>query len=260
TGRSTHSWIGPYFGVLLVALVGHAIIRHRLMDLRIVVHRGLAQALIVAALTGCAVLFLHTLLPDWHQGLQVPPFVLILGIVVLTILSTPAQRLINRWVDPYLFRGRIEQSSALRAATHRLSHLMQPSELGRELRDILHETFVPEAFTIAARPLEEGPFEEIFSDIEVLSHLFSVAISMVNGPNPAVIVVRPDAERGPQAAAYEALRTAGIEVVIVLARRSTLLGVVLLGARRSGDAYFKGDLEFIESVADLASLALENSL
>jgi signal transduction histidine kinase len=39
-----------------------------------------------------------------------------------------------------------------------------------------------------------------------------------------------------------------------------LLGIVLLGPRRSGDAYFKNDLGFIESVADLASIALENAL
>jgi signal transduction histidine kinase len=34
----------------------------------------------------------------------------------------------------------------------------------------------------------------------------------------------------------------------------------LLGPRRSGDAYFKDDLEFIESLAELASVALENAL
>jgi len=39
-----------------------------------------------------------------------------------------------------------------------------------------------------------------------------------------------------------------------------LLGLVLLGPRRSGDAYFKNDLNFIESVGDLASIALENAL
>lgn len=260
TGRSTHSWIGPYFGLVLVALVGHAIIRHRLMDLRIVVHRGLAQAVIIAGLTGSTILFLQTFVPDWPQSLQVPPFALILGIVVLTILSTPAQRLISRCLDPYLYRGRIEHSSALREATHRLSHLMQPSELGRELRDILHDAFVPEAFSMAARPLEDGPLEELFSDTEGTEALFSVAMTMVDGPRPAVIVVRPDADKGPRAAAYDHLRSAGIEIVIVFARRATLLGVVLLGPRRSGDAYFKQDLEFIESLADLASISLENSL
>jgi len=259
TGRSTHSWIGPYFGLVLVAVVGHAIIRHRLMDLRIVVHRGLAQTLIVAAVTGSTILFLQTFAPEWHQALEVPPFLIVFGIVVLTILSTPAQRLISRWLDPYLYRGRIEHSSALREATHRLSHLMQPSELGRELREILHEAFVPETFSMAARPLEDGPLEELLSDTEGITKLFSVAMTMVDGPRPAVIVVRPDSEKGPDAAAYDSLRNAGIEIVIVLARRGTLLGVALLGPRRSGDAYFKQDLEFIDSLADLASIALENS-
>ncbi|PYM63668.1 MAG: hypothetical protein DME11_16080, partial [Candidatus Rokuibacteriota bacterium] len=35
---------------------------------------------------------------------------------------------------------------------------------------------------------------------------------------------------------------------------------MLLGPRRSGDAYFKNDLAFIESLAELASIALENAL
>src|SRR5437899_12557720 len=45
TGRSTYSWIGPYFSLVLVAIVGHAIIRHRLMDLRLVISLGLAYSL-----------------------------------------------------------------------------------------------------------------------------------------------------------------------------------------------------------------------
>jgi len=35
---------------------------------------------------------------------------------------------------------------------------------------------------------------------------------------------------------------------------------MLLGPRRSGDAYFKDDLAFIESLGELASIALENAL
>ncbi len=53
---------------------------------------------------------------------------------------------------------------------------------------------------------------------------------------------------------------AGIEIVVTLGRRGQLLGAVLLGPRRSGDAYFKTDLVFIESLAELASIALENAL
>jgi signal transduction histidine kinase len=230
------------------------------MDLRLVVHRGLAQAFIVAAVTGVAIIFARTIAPEWNEAVEVHPSLIILGIVILGILSTPAQRLVRRWLDPYLYRGRIEHSSALREATHRLSHLMQPSELAKELREILYEAFVPEAFCMAARPLDEGALEELFSDTEGLLELFSIAGGMVDSPRPAVVVVRPDAEKGPGATAYDVLRHRGIELVIVLARRGTLLGVVLLGPRRSGDAYFKQDLDFIESLAELASIGLENSL
>jgi N-terminal 7TM region of histidine kinase len=47
TERSTYTWFGPYFGVLLIGLIAHTIIRHRLMNLRLVIHRGLVGAVSV---------------------------------------------------------------------------------------------------------------------------------------------------------------------------------------------------------------------
>src|SRR5713101_8434610 len=47
TGSSRYSWIGPLFPLIFIALVAHAIIRHRLMDLRLVIHRGLTLAIAV---------------------------------------------------------------------------------------------------------------------------------------------------------------------------------------------------------------------
>ncbi len=47
TGQSTYSWIGPYFSLVYVGFVAHAIIRHRLMDLRLFIHRGLTIGLAV---------------------------------------------------------------------------------------------------------------------------------------------------------------------------------------------------------------------
>jgi hypothetical protein len=41
TGSSSFSHFGPYFGLPLIALTAHTIIRHRFMDLKVVVQRGL---------------------------------------------------------------------------------------------------------------------------------------------------------------------------------------------------------------------------
>ena len=259
TGRSTSSWLGPYFSLLLVAIVGHAIIRHRLMDLRVVINRGLAYGLLTLAIF--AFLFGTTRAAGWpDKSVHVQSDMLLLALLVLAMFTSPVQSIVNRLIDPYLFRGRIEYASALRDATHRLSHLMQPQQLAEELKQLLSQAVVPELFAMAARPLEAGPFEQLTEGPPNLNELVAVAALLFETPSSSALLIDPDKARGGHRVAHETLRAAGVEVAMTLGRRGQLLGVILLGPRRSGDAYFSGDLTFIESLVDLASIALENAL
>ncbi|MGH2403902.1 MAG: histidine kinase N-terminal 7TM domain-containing protein, partial [bacterium] len=60
TGRSTYSFVGPFFLLFFPLLVAHAIIRHRLMDLRLVIHRSLTvtTATLLSLLPVCFFLWL----------------------------------------------------------------------------------------------------------------------------------------------------------------------------------------------------------
>ena len=261
TGRSTLSWLGPYFTLPLVALVGHAIIRHRLMDLRIFISRGLAYALSMAGASALLITGARLFFPTW--GVETPlihPNFVIVAIVALAMLSSPAQRFFSRVMDPYLFRGGIEYSSALRGATRRLSRLMQPTELAAELRQILAEVLVPESFTMLVKSFESDTFEDLTANATQAVDVQALSALRLGHSDTTVIVVNPAQETGLVKSAHEALRAAGAEIVVALGRRGQLLGVVLLGSRRSGDAYFKNDLLFIESLTDLASIALENAM
>jgi signal transduction histidine kinase len=260
TGSSSSSWLGPYFSLLLVAIVGHAIIRHRLMDLRIVVSRGLANGILILGVF--AVLLIAARSAGWpDRSITVQPELLLLAVVALAMLTSPVQFVVNRLIDPYLFRGKIEYASALRHATHRLNHLMQPKQLAEELRQILNETVVPEVFAMTARRLDASPFEELTDGPPNVTELAGVAAQHFDTPtSSSALLVDPATASGAKRVAHEMLRAAGIEVVITLGRRGQLLGIALLGPRRSGDAYFTRDLTFVESLAELASIALENAL
>jgi signal transduction histidine kinase len=229
------------------------------MDLRIVISRGLAYGILTIIVFGVLIGTTRlTAWPDKNVQIQSDTFLFIL--VALTMLTGPIQRIVNRLIDPYLYRGRIEYASALRHATHRLSHLMQPRQLAEELRQILAEVVVPERFVMAARPVEAGPFEELTDDPTNLSELVAVAALLFDTPTSSALIINPEAATSAQKVAHQTLRDAGIEVVMTLGRRGQLLGVILLGPRRSGDAYFTRDLTFIESLVELASIALENAL
>ncbi|PYN36619.1 MAG: hypothetical protein DMD98_06975 [Candidatus Rokuibacteriota bacterium] len=259
TGRSTYSWVGPYFTLLLVTIVGHAIIRHRLLDLRFFINRGVAYALATAIASAILIAISRWVVPV-PRTFVLSPEIVIVATVVLALLSSPSQRFFSRVIDPYLYRRHIDYASALSRATRQLSRLMQPSELSSTLREILTKAFIPEYFAMVVFPFEGRALEQLPEDSPSLISLPTLATLMTDQSGPMVVVVNPSREPAARKAMHEALRTAGIEVVVSLGRRGQLLGAVLLGPRRSGDAYFTTDLAFIESLAELASIALENAL
>jgi signal transduction histidine kinase len=179
--------------------------------------------------------------------------------VALALLSNPAQRFFSRAIDPYLYRG-IEHPVALRGATRRLSRLMQPPELASELRQILAEVLVPESFSMLVKSLESDSLEHVSTETPSGLDPRILAAFHAGQSSTAVTVINPAQETGTAKQMHEHMRNAGIEITVTLGRRGQLLGVVLLGPRRSGDAYFKNDLVFIESLADLASIALDNAI
>ncbi|PYN15859.1 MAG: hypothetical protein DME06_02450, partial [Candidatus Rokuibacteriota bacterium] len=120
TGRSSYSVLGPYFLLPLVLLVGHAIIRHRLLDLRMVIHRSVAFAAAIA-LAWAAVwgLLLLTLsIPTGRVALPVGAFILLA--VTALCLSAPVAPRLARLVDAYLLRGRPDLDRALQEAARGL--------------------------------------------------------------------------------------------------------------------------------------------
>ena len=247
TGRSTYSWIGPYFSVILVTMVGHAIIRHRLMDLRLFISRGLAYVLAMVVASALLITSARLISPAWEaESLFVHPNLVVVTIVALVMLSSPAQRFITRLVDPYLYRG-IEHSVALTGATRRLSRLMQPAEFASELRQILTEVLVPESFTLLVKSFPNDSFERLSPDAPPNIDPHALAALQSRQPNTSVFVVSHGEETEDTKRTYAALRAAGVEVLVTLGRRGQLLGIVLLGPRRSGDAYFKNDLGFNRS-------------
>src|SRR5262245_60324073 len=54
-GRTVYTWLGPYFSLPLVISICHAITRHRLMDVKVVIRKGVTY---VSAIACSAIVFL----------------------------------------------------------------------------------------------------------------------------------------------------------------------------------------------------------
>jgi signal transduction histidine kinase len=260
TGTSAHSWQGPFFSLVFVLIVGHAIIRHKLLDLRIVINQGLSRVLAAGLLSLMLVGAWRLLFRQRAAGSGEEVWVTL--IAVLITFSTPAQRLFAALIDPYLYRGRVDYPAAVREATHRLSKLMPLDQLRGELTELVTSAYRPESVLFFIGPEQPPAPGEASRPGQGDGAVVEWATRALNeaAATSAVLVIEPTTGDADDGDPRRHLARTGAEIVVGLRRRGRLLGGVVLGPRRSGDAYFARDLQLLESIAELASVSLENSL
>lgn len=267
TGSSAYSWLGPYAALFLLLVVGHAILRHRLLDLRVVLHRGLAYALVVL-MAAAGVTVAGRLGSARWQALAFPgpPDILAFVLVALLLVSPPALALLRPPLDRYLNRGRIDLEGVLQHATRRTSRLMHPDDLSRELTATVASALscsfcviaIGRASTTGGLVHVSGPAAPPPEDLPTLVEVGHRLLASRASPAPLIV----DPSRAPQqaVAAHEHLRQKGVDLLAPLWRRNELLGLLIVGAKRSGDAYFASDLDFLQSLLEVAAISFENAM
>jgi hypothetical protein len=96
TGSSSFSQYGPLFSVAMIAMIAHAIIRHRLMDIRLVVRQGVVY---VCAIATAAAMFFF-LVEIFHRTIganteSIPFLEAFVFAVVVAIIFQPLKNWIN---------------------------------------------------------------------------------------------------------------------------------------------------------------------
>ena len=266
TERSTYSWFGPYFGVVLIALIAHTIIRHRLMNLRLVVHRGLTMAVaavVVLVPVGALVILVW---PRVAERLDVGEHAVVIGAVVAVGLISPfARDVVAKLLDRYVYRTHASYQRTVREASAMLTRVLNLTELVEVLTTTLRDTIAPEGLAIystvnsrlgrvaSTRSLERSAFEcpeELASSIS--SHLArSKDAIALDHAHPS------DSDAGGDV--YAQMRALNWSVVLPLFAENALIGTIAIGPKMSGDAFYREDLNLLMTLANQAGVALKNA-
>ncbi len=268
---SQFSPYGPLFSIPMIAVIAHAIIRHRLMRIHIVVRRSVAYlvTICVAAVVFTTVLWLSSgLLLAQRREL---PISMEVGLVlVIAIAFQPFQRAAQGWVDRYLFRDPYDYQRTVREASRRISTILELDSLLSYLAEVIERTFKVEMVAVYLRDDVRSSFVP-----QLLHHssrwerpplepqAFGSAALADALRLPRRILVREDILGHPgigvPLAAAEQLRVIGAEVAIPFLNDATLSGFLLVGAKLSGDPYFLEDIDLLSTLAAQADIAIKNA-
>jgi PAS domain S-box-containing protein len=267
TGSSRFSEYGPYFTLCFVGLTAHAIIRHRLMDIRLVVRQSVTYCLSLEITVGImwGVLTIIRLALGTQSYLEASVIPLVVGIGGV-VLFYPVRVRTQRLLDRYCYREPSDYQPATRTMSQVLAGLVRLTPLCDYLTDFIRSTLKVEMVAVyvshGSAELEQCAVQSPGGDCHLPQRVSAAEITalLTRVKEP---VMYEELERWENSQAVEALAitfiSLGSNVLIPLLVEGRLTALIAVGGKLSGDTFFKHDLEFLGTVGHQASVAFRRA-
>ena len=275
TRSSQFSQYGPLFSVLMVAMIAHAIIRYRFMDVRLIFRRGVVY--LMATIIAGAFLVSMLLVADKLMGGtadDAPLEVQVIVGLIVAIAFRPLKDKIQTGLDHYVYRETYDYQKTIRDASRTIASILDLKSVLNYLCDMTGRTFRPDLVAVLTRDPDSDVFEvakaaAYNSFAEGGGREFHHSPLAPVTPLPLFLArsrrylllneqrrvdFKPDLDQ----AEYH-LRELGGELAFPMFSETELTGFLVLGPKLSGDAYFPEDVELLSTLVSQAAIAVKNA-
>src|SRR2546425_525550 len=262
---------GPLFSLLLVAVIAHAIIRYRLMNIRLVIRRGVAYLITIVTASGVFTVILwitsRLLLSTPHE---LPLWLELATVLLVAIAFQPLKRHVQALVDRYFFREPYDYQRTVREISRTMAGILELQPLLSYACAVINRTVQPESIAVYILDVAQPTFKRLIlhKGIEVtkLTQQETIAVSSQIADSLARrkrLLVADELGRahepGQLAGLLKDLRQLNVEVALPILEDAKLAGFFLIGPKLSGDPYFSEDLDLLTTLLSQATIAIKNA-
>ncbi|PIQ81945.1 MAG: hypothetical protein COV76_06200, partial [Candidatus Omnitrophica bacterium CG11_big_fil_rev_8_21_14_0_20_64_10] len=263
-------WFNPNgtYGVpIYMGMTAYAIVRHRLMDINVVIKKTFLYTLLYSA---CLAVFGFVVFALGQRLLlgAVDPRMIWLsmaGVLLVVTMVRPLDRFLTRMTDRLLFRERYRYQQTLKTASAGMGRIRSlPKLLTLIARVIVNSVRISHATIFLKRPgkpflsvvASRGPKKKPVGLLRLEADSPIVA-RLERHAEPIVCEELREQRREPAVVAEMERLEAAVCVPSFIDQK--LIGLFLLGEKRSGDMYNTEDLDIFSTLANQAALAIENA-
>jgi len=270
-GTSKFARYGPFFSIIFLIFTAHAIIRHRLMDIRVFVQKSVVYVCAIA--TTVSIFIALVVLGGYIRAYgadRIPLGAAVAIAVLVAIFFQPLKRWLQDSLNRYLYRQKYDYQRTLREASRQLSTILDLEPLLNYLIEVITNTlkvemvavylkepheqaFTPKAFHQAAE-WQQGSLNPVLS---LTSHL----VRFIEHEHRSLVrdeaTVKPD-DQGLTAAIRE-LHALGGDVAFPFFQDHVVSGLLVVGPKLSGDPYFSEDIDLLSTLVGQAAIAIKNA-
>ena len=267
-GISRFNWLGPFFTVIMLGFTAYSIIKHRLMDINIVLKKGTTLALLLLLIYVPSFLLIVFSQKLFFGNISYLFSICVFSVFLLvTILYDKIKPKTEKAVEQLLFRDRYDYRDTLGKFSKAMVTILDLKSLSKKIIETITQTMGVEKASLFLMNEERGGYYLLESkNIKIAS--FPPVLSKED-PLPQYlqkikeIVVREELIKGmtiPEINdVVNTLTRLEAEVSIPLISKGQLIGMISLSNKLNKDIYSHEDIELLGTLANQTTIAIENA-
>ena len=267
TDSSFTGYYGPYFSVFYVIFTTYAILKHRFFDIKVALRKGTIYAVTIAIVLGLYAYIVFIFSQTTSNVFKIGGDITSAFIIILVAVGFhPLRKLVEHTINEYIFVKRID----LRAAAEHLNNSLASKAtnfenllktLRQELKTNLECDSVDLAVLKAPREYEQITLvsnnSHIERDKEIISHLKDDK-EVIIAEELEFLIQEADGEETKNILNHtkELCACSGIAAIVPILTSDDLIGIMILGPKKSKAIYSAGDIKFLEDLKQRLSFIL----
>ncbi len=256
------------FNAVSALLISYAILRHRLLEIKVVVRKGLWYSVPTIIIGAGYFLIISLVISIFHSISNASLFVTSLIIAVITaVIAQPLRDRAQHWIDKYFFREKYNSSLMLQRVSSSAASVLDLDKLTNLILEEIASTLHIKRAAFFLKRDNDGDFEVVShmgmdDQFQILLRAGHPLISWFGNGNH--LLTKSDVDVLPQFKALweheeQDLEKMDVELFIPLRVGKDLAGILVIGPRLSQEPYTKDDELTLMTLANQTAVAIENA-
>lgn len=267
-GIAKFNWLGPFFTVIMVGFTAYSIVKHRLMDINIVLKKGTSYVFLML------LLFVpSSLLIIFSQKIFFKEINYLFSLIILSLLLLVAfffhqiKPRTEKAVEHFLFKNKYDYRDTLGKFSKAMVSILDLKSLSKRIIDTIAQTMGVEKASLFLLNEEKGGYTlQESRNIKIAS---PTPLLPKGDPLPRYlqkigeVIVREELTKGANIpelkSVIEQMALLGAEVSIPLISKGQLIGMINLSHKFNKDIYSHEDIELLSTLANQTAIVVENA-
>jgi len=260
-----------FIGVLLYSLiVAYAIVKHRLMDIEVVIKKSVIYSILIGLFTGIYIGSIF-LFGEFIKNLTGDSYLIltILTIIIMAIGFQPLKNQLQDWIDRVFFRKKYNYQQTLKKLTTTVATIIDLKEVLQLTLNTLTATLQLKNSSALIYNKENKRFETKASinlsqestNLTISSN-YALIKALKEKKEPLLLeelqYIQSQEQKPELEPVILEMQKMETSFTLPLFAKNNLIGILNLGTKRSGDTFSNEDIDLLTTLSHNLAIAVEN--